>query len=88
MNILERYFTNRSTGWLDSFRRLPNPTALELAVSDLESCQRDRLHHTGEAEYHASQRDMLTKREARLRADIKRLASERGPTPKAPQMGD
>lgn len=88
MSILERYYANRQLTWRDLFRRLPTPTALELAVADLEQCQRDRLHHTSEAERHTSERDMLTKREARLRADIKRLASERGTLDKGPQKGD
>ena len=88
MTILERYYANRQLGWRDLFRRLPSPTALELAVSDLEQCQRERLHHTSEAEHHTAERDMLVKRELRLRADIKRLASDRGPVPKGPQTGD
>jgi hypothetical protein len=86
MSIIERYYANRQLTWRDLFRRLPTPTAL--AVADLEQCQRERLHHTSEAEHHAAQRDMLTKREQRLRADIKRMAADRGPLPKGPQTGD
>lgn len=60
-------------GWRDLFRRHRMPTALDLARTALEDCQRERLHHTNEAEHHKAMRDMLVKREIRLRGDIARL---------------
>jgi RNA-splicing ligase RtcB len=52
------------------------PSALALAVRQLEDAQRSLLEHSAQAEYYASTRDMLTKRILRLKEDIDRLKSE------------
>lgn len=74
--MYNKYIRANPLGWRDLFRRHRMPTALELATSGLEDCQRDRLYHTEQAEHHNAMRDMLVKREIRLRADIKRLQGE------------
>lgn len=74
--LYNKYIRSNPLGWRDLFKRHHMPTALQLAKSALEDCQRERLHHTEQAEYHTAQRDMLVKRETRLNNDIRRLQGQ------------
>lgn len=83
MNLLEMYRQQTPLGWRDIIkRRLPQPSALQLATAALEQCQKDRLHYLLLADEYAAQRDMLCKRELKLKQEIQRMLEEH------PQKGD
>lgn len=71
--ILDVLDAQQPTPW---WRPRKRPTALQLAVADLEECRRDQLNHKRLAEYHKAMADMLKDREKRLTADIKRLSED------------
>ena len=52
------------------------PTALQLAVAELEEAQRMKLDQSGKREYHAAMEDMLHHRIDRLRLEIALLAED------------
>ena len=52
------------------------PSALEMAVAELQDAQRHRLVSTANREYAESQERMYIGREDRLRRDVARLLSE------------
>jgi hypothetical protein len=54
-------------------RRQP-PSALEIAVADLQECRRDQMEQARLWEYHGAMLHMLQERDERLQADIKRLS--------------
>jgi len=54
------------------------PTALQLAVLELEEAQRMKLAHASKREYHSAVEDMLVYRAERLRREIAELSSEQG----------
>jgi len=54
------------------------PTALQLAVRELEDAQRLKLHHASQREYHSAVEDMLVHRAERLRREIVDLSSDQG----------
>lgn len=74
MELRDIYRLRRPLSWRHVWRRVPEPTALELASADLEQCRVDRLEHQREAEYHKAMTAMLEQRERRLQADIAKLS--------------
>lgn len=75
--ILDAYERQMAKPWYHpaNWRRKP-PTALQLAVADLEECRKDRLDHMRNAEYHSAMANMLELRDVRLQADIKMLSTK------------
>lgn len=70
--ILDSYEKQNPRHWWQIRRP---PTALQLAVAELEESRRNYLDHTGKAEYHKSMQDMLKKRITRLQSDIAELSA-------------
>ena len=52
------------------------PTALALAVTELEETEREKLRQASLAEYHTGMCDVLDKRSERLRLTIQTLSKE------------
>lgn len=69
--ILDIHDRNSPAPW---WRRRTPPSALELAVTALEECRRERLHHAQLSEYHTAMLRMLEARDKRLQEDIRVLS--------------
>lgn len=73
MNLTSIYYARNPQGLRQIFKRVPPPSALQLACADLEQCRTDRLEADRLAEQYDAERKMLEAREKRLLADIDKL---------------
>lgn len=83
-NILDDYRAQHPRTWRDLFRRVPRPSALELASAALEQCRREQLDTAAQAEAYSAALKMLRERETRLLKDVARLSQRPAKAPGAP----
>jgi hypothetical protein len=66
---LKEFFGPLGRWWTGT--KEPTPTAGQIAHASLEQARIDRLEHAKNAEYHEAMDEMLKKRIARLRLEVK-----------------
>ena len=66
------------------FPKIPEPTALDIAIRQLQQAECDRLTAAADREYHVMKERMYNERVDRLRKDIIKMVRERD----APRLQD